>query len=216
MELTAFNGCYRNGLDEEVTLEETLLYPLLKSSDVNKNGISRDRFMLVTQRSPGEDTSPIRDAAPLTWAYLQRHSSVLGKRRSSIYRNRPLFSIFGVGDYSFAPWKIAISGFYKGLRFVPVGPIGGRPTVFDDTVYFLPCYSKDEAEFLSCLLNSSPAREFYGAMVFWSDKRPITVELLRRLDIARIAAELGRSEEYESFAGHHGEKTASPLQLTFA
>ena len=129
MELSLADGLYRNGLDELVEIEDMFLYPLLKSSDVAKGGRGRDRVLLVTQRTPGEDTASIRLIAPRTWTYLQRHASLLAGRGSSIYRNRPPFSIFGVGDYSFTPWKIAISGFYKEFRFVPVGPVRGRPVV---------------------------------------------------------------------------------------
>ena len=102
------------------------------------------------------------------------------KRGSSIYRNRPPFSVFGVGDYSFAPWKVAISGFYKKLEFVVLGPVKGRPVVLDDTSYFLPCQTKEQAEYLTTLLNSPAARSFYKALIFWDSKRPITADLLRR------------------------------------
>jgi len=39
--------------------------------------------------------------------------------------------------------------------------------------------------------------------VFWSDKRPITIDLLKRLDIGRLAAALGRLDEYENFTEPH-------------
>lgn len=118
-----------------------------------------------------------------TWNYLQKHKVFLDKRGSTIYRNRPPFSIFGTGSYAFAPWKVAISGFYKKLDFKVVGPVRNRPAMLDDTIYFLPCESRGEASFLSEILNSEPAREFLRSMVFWAEKRPITVELLRKLDI---------------------------------
>lgn len=213
MELTLEAARYKNGLGDLVDIEDTYLYPMLKSSDVNTNGNARHRFMLVTQRTPGEDTAAIRLRAPQTWAYLQRHATFFQKRSSSIYRNRAPFSIFGVGDYSFAPWKVAISGFYKRLRFVSVGPVNGRPAVFDDTVYFLPCRTETEAEFLADLLNSSPAQRFYESMIFWSDKRPITRDLLRRLSIPRLAAELGRTPELERLLHADENQSSGVTQL---
>ena len=125
----------------------------------------------------------------------------MNKRASSIYRKRPAFSIFGVGDYSFAPWKVAISGFYKRLKFLVVGPFRGKPVVLDDTSYFLPCQTNGEALYLASLLNSSAARSFYSAFVFWDSKRPITAELLRRLDLRRLAKELGSEETFDCFSG---------------
>lgn len=205
MELIAENGHYRNGLGEETILEDSMLFPLFKSSDVS-SGKKYRRFMLVTQKTIGEDTTHILSKAPHTWNYLLSHAPLLEKRSSSIYRNRPPFSIFGVGEYSFAPWKVAISGFYKNLRFVPVGPHGDKPVVFDDTVYFLPCQTKEEADFLAELLNSYPAQEFYNSMIFWSDKRPITSEILKRLSIAKLAKSLGLISRYNRFTRRRQNK----------
>ena len=69
----------------------------------------------------------------------------------------PKFSVFGVGPYSFAPWKVAISGFYKRFDFRVVSPVDERPVVLDDTSYFLPCKSQEDAETLVALLNSKDA-----------------------------------------------------------
>src|SRR4029453_19077763 len=183
---------YRNGLGELVDLESTYLYPMLKSSDVADATLREPtRWMLVPQRAVGEPTSDLHRIAPRTRRYLQKHAGLLRARARSIYRKRPPFSIFGVGDYSFAPWKVAISGLYKRLRFGVIGPHEGKSVVFDDTCYFLACSSGEEATVLADLLNSDLASEFFHAFVFWDAKRPITVELLDRLDLAALAAERG-------------------------
>ena len=129
--------------------------------------------------------------------------ATLGSRGSSIYRNKPPFSIFGVGPYTFAPWKIAISGFYKRLMFVRVGPVDGKPVVLDGTINFLPCTCEAEADFLAGILTSEPATEFFYSMVSWDEKRPITVELLRRLSLRKLSAELGMAKNMNSLARHH-------------
>ena len=191
MELREVDGQYRNGLGESVNLESDYLYPMLKSSDIAKVCEPRpSRLMLVPQRFVGEDTSLIERRAPQTWSYLESHSDLLQARASSIYRNRPKFSIFGVGEYSFAPWKVAISGFYKDMNFVAIGPSSGKPVVLDDTCYFMPCRTQDEAVSIAEMLNSQIAREFFSSFVFWDSKRPVTVELLRRLDLVALAREL--------------------------
>jgi hypothetical protein len=174
---------------------------MLKSSDIGNDEIRYGRkFMLVTQKYVGEDTFQIKNIAPKTWHYLETHSELLEKRASSIYQNRPLYSIFGVGDYSFSSWKIAISGLYKNLSFKLVEPYQEKLVVLDDTTYFLPFWSEIEAEFVLKLLNSTPAQEFYDSMIFWSDKRPITIEILKRLDIHALSIELGCENEYLRFA----------------
>lgn len=213
MELNPEGGKYRNGLGELVSLEDGYVYPLLKSSDIGNGQIRYGRkCMLVTQKYIGEDTTPIKRAAPKTWRYLETHEEMLGKRASSIYRNRPKYSIFGVGDYSFSGWKVAISGFYKRLSFKLIEPLQGKVVVLDDTSYFLPCWSKSEAHFVSNLLNSEPAKQFFESMIFWADKRPITIEILKRLDLHALSVELGCEGEYLTFARRRKDKECEEVQ----
>jgi hypothetical protein len=176
------------------------MYPMLKSSEITK-GRSKEptRWMLVTQKAVGDETAVIRIVAPQTWEYLQRQGNLLDRRASSIYRNRPRFSVFGVGDYTFAHWKVAISGFYKQINFATIGPFAEKPVVLDDTSSFVSCQSEQEARYIAGLLNSQPAREFFSAFVFWDAKRPITIDMLRRLDLSALAYQLGSEDTLASF-----------------
>jgi hypothetical protein len=202
MELRREGNLFRNGLGELADLEADYLYPMLKSSDVANGCKTEDiRWMIVTQKAVGQDTAYIEQNAQKTWAYLQSHADLLSKRGSSIYKKQAPFAIFGVGDYSFAPWKVAISGFYKKLNFRVVGPCHDKPTVMDDTSYFLPCQSEGAAEYLASILNSPTAKSFFGAFVFWDAKRPITADLLRRLDLKKLATDLGSTDRYHEFFG---------------
>lgn len=196
MELRAAGGRWYNKRGECLDLEPTYVFPLLKSSDVASGRTARPaQGMIVTQATVAAATETIRETAPKTWAYLLTHGALLDGRRSSIYRKRPRFSVFGVGDYTFAPYKVAISGLYKKLRFEVVGSYEGKPVVFDDTVSFLACPSRGTAERLARLLNSDPAREFYSAAIFWDAKRPLTIDVLKRLDLHKLAEHcvIGRS-----------------------
>ncbi|MBX2998073.1 MAG: hypothetical protein KF893_06135 [Caldilineaceae bacterium] len=214
MELTRSDSGYVNGLGERWPLEESYLYPMLKSSDLaGKNTTSPRRWMLVTQQSVGAETASIRIEAPLTWRYLLGHADILDRRKSSIYRNRPRFSVFGVGDYSFAPWKVAIAGLYKSLHFRAIGPLEGKPVVFDDTCYFLPCSTEDDARLLVEMLNSVPAQAFLQSLVFWEDKRPVTVRLLKRLDLLKLATTLGKSEVLSMLSPENADAPFTQLQL---
>ncbi len=202
MEFQIDGGQLRNGFGQAVDLEDEYLFPMLKTSEVarGKTGHCKRR-MLVPQRRIGEITSDIAIRAPKTWAYLQSHRERLSRRGSSIYRDKPDFSIFGVGEYSFAPWKVAVSGMYKSLRFTIVGPHEGKPTVLDDITNFMPCQSEAGASLLHSMLASQPAQMFFRAYIFWDAKRPITVELLSRLNLHALASELGNSAEFERHFG---------------
>ncbi|MFX1285630.1 MAG: methyltransferase domain-containing protein [Promethearchaeota archaeon] len=192
MELIRTDNGFLNGFGENVTIENNYIYPMLKSSDLANNRTKNiERWMIVTQKSIGEDTSTIQEEAPLTWEYLEKNGHLLENRASSIYLNRPQYSIFGVGSYTFSPWKVAISGFYKDLKFRLIGPFEKKPVVFDDTCYFIPARSLEEAATLHSLLNHPIAREFYQSFIYWDEKRPITKQVLKQLDFKKLFYEIG-------------------------
>ena len=183
-----------NSLGEVLDLEDTHLFPMLKSSCIANGRVTEPRkWMLVPQRGVNESTSHIAKDAPKTWEYLMRHKALFEKRGSSIYKDRPPFCIFGVGEYSFAPWKVAISGFYRSLDFRLVTTHRHKPIVVDDTINFIACQSKEEADFFLRILNSQLAREFFSAFIFWDAKRPITTEILQKLNLLTLAEQLGES-----------------------
>ncbi|MDP2826493.1 MAG: class I SAM-dependent methyltransferase [Sulfuritalea sp.] len=187
MEFTRSERGLENGLGEIVELEPDYLYPLLKGSDVGSAKAWRGKFVLVTQHRVGEATELIRTLAPLTWAYLERHGAQLDARGSTIYAKNPRFSVFGVGDYAFYPWKIAICGLYKLLRFRLVGPIDGRPVMFDDTVYQLSFETEAEAMATLAMIDSEPARSLLSSLIFWDEKRPVKTSILNVLDWSKLA-----------------------------
>jgi len=215
MELFKTAAGYENGLGELVDIEEEFLFPMLKGSDIGNTRTQPRGAMIVTQKAVGQETSSIEMFAPSTWKYLSRHDALLERRGSVIYRDKPRFSVFGVGPYTFAPWKVAICGLYKKLNFVAVGPVRGKPIVFDDTVAFLPCNSEAEAAFLTDIMHSEEAQEFLNSMIHWSDKRPITVDILKRLSLRRLARVLGREVEFDGFAGSN-DNAKEPARLLFA
>jgi hypothetical protein len=188
MELERDADAWKNGLGEQVQIENEVLFPLLKSSDVAKGITQASRAVVVPQRALGEDTSLLRQRAPNAWAYLSKHRGLLAARKSSIYRGQPEFAIFGVGPYSFAPWKVAISGLYKRCAFTLVGPDAERPVMLDDTCYFLPFARRAEATAAATALRSTLALDFLTARIFWDAKRPINKATLQQLDLKALIA----------------------------
>ncbi len=68
--------------------------------------------------------------------------------------------------------------------------------MFDDTINFLSFETEEEAKFIFELITSTPAIEFLDSMIFWDEKRPITIGILRRLSLKAVARELGVLESY--------------------
>lgn len=188
MEFRRIDNTFVNGLGEVVDIEETYLFPLIKGSDVAQNRTKiTNRYVLVPQKFVGESTETIKDLAPKTWNYLESHATHLDNRKSKIYQNNPRFSIFGVGLYTFAPWKIAICGLYKKLDFRLIGKIENNPVVFDDTVYFLSFDNEQVAYETLKLLTSASAISFYSSLIFWDEKRPIKSSILNSLNLTELA-----------------------------
>jgi hypothetical protein len=199
MELRPANGHgFQNKLGEQVKIEPDFLFPLLKCSDLANGRTEPYRLMVVTQKRVGEDTSGIEESAPKTWRYLDAHRELFAARKSSIYNGRVPFALFGIGDYTFAPWKVAVSGLHKTPRFMLVGSVSGKPVIFDDACYFLPFDNENEARVVAEILNSEVCREFLDSLIFTDSKRPITVELLQRLNIRAIAEDAGLESSWNS------------------
>ena len=188
MELDKVNGHYVNGLNEEVTLEDGLVYGILKSSDLKNTVINQTRkFTIVTQKKVGHDTKYIKSAYPKTYQYLTTHQNFFDARKSSIYNNKPLFSIFGIGDYSFKPYKVAISGLYKTFHFTLILPQENKPVMLDDTCYLIGFDKIEFAVYALMLLNSDTTMQFLQSVTFADAKRTFTKDVLMRIDLLQLA-----------------------------
>jgi len=196
MEFTRLGESFENGLGEKVNIESDFLFPLMKGSDIGSNKPWKNRFVLVTQRFVGENTHYLMEIAPKTWKYLEKYADHLGARASAIYVKNPRFSVFGIGDYAFKPWRIAICSLYKHLGFRLIGPIENRPVMFDDTIYYLSFENQDEAQDVFAYLQSKQTTDLLSSLVFWDEKRPIKTAVLNLFDWSKMseASEAGQLE----------------------
>lgn len=171
-----------NGFGESIDIEEEYLYPLMKSSDVSNDRTVR-KLIIIPQKAVNEDTLLLESKAPRLWKYLNKYEEYFNKRKSSIYNKKSKFAIFGIGEYSFSKWKIAISGMYKRLTFVLIPPYENKPVLFDDTVNFIPFNSYESALKTLDVLNKQETLAFLNSIIFWDAKRPITTSVLNHLNI---------------------------------
>lgn len=144
------------------------------------------KYVLVTQKKVRENTSHIADDSPRTWGYLVSHRDLFRKRKSSIYRNAPDFSMFGIGEYSYAQYKVGVSGFYKKPLFSVLVSPNSVPVMTDDTSYFICLPTYDTAYVAMLILNSSRVQKFLSTIAFLDAKRPYTKKVLERIDFHKI------------------------------
>jgi hypothetical protein len=195
MELDKVNGHYVNGLNEEVKLEDGLVYGILKSSDLKNTVINQTRkFTIVTQKKVGQETKYIKAEYPKTYQYLTEHQANFDARKSSIYNNKPLFSIFGIGDYSFKPFKVGISGLYKTFHFTLILPQDNKPVMLDDTCYLIGFDKIEFAVYALILLNSNTTVQFLQSVTFPDAKRTFTKDVLMRIDLIELAKQIDKAD----------------------
>lgn len=184
MELDLKGGELINKNRVSVHIEDELVFPLVKSSHFKKPIMHEfSKFVIVTQSKPKQDTSYIQTEYPLTWEYLNDNIESFNNRKSVIYKKSAPFSMFGIGDYSFARYKVGLSGFYKKPLFCLLH--SDKPVMTDDTAYFLAFNNYDIAYCMMLLLNSKTVQEFLLSIAFLDNKRPYTVKLLSRLDLKK-------------------------------
>lgn len=186
VELKLFENRLTNGFKENISIEQTYLYPLVKSSMIKSPVVnSFSRYIIVPQKKVNENTENIAKLAPKTWDYLIQHESCFAQRKSIVYSRCSRFAMFGIGEYSFAPYKVAISGFYKDPKFAVVHK-ENTPVMLDDTCYFLSFSSYDLAYVAMLLLNDLRVSKFLKNIAFLDSKRPYTKRLLQRIDFSKI------------------------------
>jgi len=114
----------------------------------------------------GLDEDNMKREYPKAYAYLKRCESVLQVRKTQAVRHLmargAFYSIFGVGEYTFAPYKVVWREVSSEMDAAVVGPRGvadsRKATVPDHTCILIPCEKKDTAHYLCAVLNSSPVR----------------------------------------------------------
>ena len=209
------DGGVENAVGERLDLEADYLFPMLKCSDLSNGRTIAKRLVIVTQRFVGDDTAVIAGQAPRTWTYLQTHRDRFQARKSSIYKGRVPFALFGIGEYAFAPWKVAVSGLHRSGRFQVVGPMNGLPVFFDDASYYLPFEREEDAQLVADILNSPICQRFLASLVFTDSKRPFTVDLLQRLNLAVIANEAGLGLRWQQLQRSNYVISADVPQIEF-
>jgi hypothetical protein len=226
MELTRTDGQYRNALGEVVDIEDDVVYPLIKSSDIKEDVITSARkFVIITQHSTNEDTALMRVKYPKAYQYLLAHADYLDNRKSSIYKDRPRFCMFGIGDYTFKKYKIVISGLYKQTRFSFLSDINGKTAVCDDTCYLLGFDSYAVAKMTLGILNSQPVQDFVNSICFHDAKRAVNKDMLMRINMLSALQLMEEDsfgltgEEYaeaSTYIVKHSKAVTSQLCLDFS
>ncbi len=160
------------GLDRDqlADVEPDLVYPYLKSRHVRRYGVDGHDLRLVPQRTAGEDNEArLREQFPGTYAYLRAHRERLAARSSSWLDDGPFYAVFGLGDYTWADYKVVWCRLGFRPEFAVVSTVadpdlGEKPVVPGDHYMFVATDDEREAHLLCALLNSAPYRRSLRAL----------------------------------------------------
>lgn len=164
-------GAKRKIEQVEAAIEPDLLYPLLRGRDINRWKAQPSVYILLTHL-PGMRLNTISEndmktKYPEAYIYFKRFENILLKRRGwevkqSIMAGRPFWSMSEIGDYTFAPFKVAWTRIATDIK---ASFISSQPLISDkkiiipiETATMVAFDDSKEAYYFSSLINSSPAR----------------------------------------------------------
>jgi len=156
----------------ETVIEADLVYPLLRGRDVQRWRAEPSAHIVLTNRTDklaGIPESEMKSQFPKTFAYLKQFEGdpkrpVAGTLRGrSGYRqyfqpSDPFYSMYNVGLYTMADWKVVWREQSSLFQAAFVGPHAGRSVLPDHKLMMVACSSQQEADFLLAMLNSAPSR----------------------------------------------------------
>ena len=173
----------------QTVIEPNLVYPLLRGRDVQRWHAEPSDFIILanlTDKLAGIPESEMKRRWPKTFAYLKRFEGK--KKKSKDDRNNPrrgtlrgrsgyrqffkpadpFYSMYNVGPYTMAKWKVLWPEVGHTVRAGVCGPNKlnkVKPSLPDHTIVAVPCESGNEAHFVAGMLDSSPARAAVAAYI---------------------------------------------------
>ncbi|MCS7161803.1 MAG: SAM-dependent DNA methyltransferase, partial [Bacteroidia bacterium] len=155
-------------------IEPDLVYPLLRGRDVRRWGAEPSAWLILTHRKgmglkaiPEEE---IQLHYPKTYGYLKRFEPVLRARaafkryftrkdkKGHLIETGPFYSMFNVGSYTFAPWKVVWREQTKEMTASVVGLFQGKKVIPDHKLMLVEAHSLKEAHFICACINSAITR----------------------------------------------------------
>lgn len=189
------------GSPEEIELEAAHLFPALLGRDLGRWQARPTAWCLLVQDPVlrrGIDERRLAAETPRALAYLGRWEEMLRSRaafrryfqrtdRSGLRRDTaPFYSMFNVGDYSMAPYKVAWNRMGHTLAAAVLEPVEGKPVLPRETHGMIAARSLEEADYLCAILNSGPVATALAAIAAVGGKSFATPGTIARLALRRF------------------------------
>ncbi|MCX6087748.1 MAG: N-6 DNA methylase [Caldiserica bacterium] len=155
----------------EETIEQDLVYPAIRGSDIERWGYIHKVFLLMVQNpKTREPYSQIlmKENWPRTYGYLVRFKDILLNRGSKTIRRlaetTEFYAMFGIEQKTISPykvvWKAMTNDIYASVVSSIKTQIGYKIGIPLHTTSFFATNSELEAHYLCSVINSKPVRDF--------------------------------------------------------
>ncbi len=162
-------GAKRRVDQVKAEIEEAVVFPLLRGREVRRWRAESTASILMVQDPAarrGIDEGVMQRDFPNAHAYLKSFEKPLRARAAfRRYFNRrrngktietgPFYSMFNVGKYTFAPYRVVWHRMIAPIEAVVIGCKKGKPLLPQETHAFVACASQEEAFYLAGMLNST-------------------------------------------------------------
>ena len=166
----------------QAVIEPDLVYPLLRGRDVQRWHAKPSAHIILANRTDklaGIPEFEMKRRWPKTYAYLKQFEGDPQKPERGTLRGRsgyrryfkpadPFYSMYNVGPYTMADWKVLWPEVGHSVRASVSGPSTiekVKPSLPDHTIVAVSCSSEGEAYFITGMLNSSPAYAAIAAYI---------------------------------------------------
>ena len=186
-------------------VEPDLLFPLLRAANVSRWSATPEISIVATHRPEMHlkaiPVDEMQTRYPKTFAYLKRFETML-RQRAAFKRYfdeaSPFYSLFNIGEYSFAKWKVVWTRIGK-VEAAVAAPTHGKPCLPQETVTLVDCKCKDEAHYLAAVINSAP---FQYAVMSYSQKGGKSMGSMHVLKYVQVPTFESKNKTHVALAEH--------------
>jgi type I restriction-modification system DNA methylase subunit len=182
----------------QVAIEPDLLYPLLRGRDVKRWKAEPSAYILMVQdpvKRRGIDENELKTKYPKTYLYLKRFEKILRERSAfkryftrksingRIVETGPFYSMFDVGDYTFAPYKVVWRYIAADFICAVTLPFNEKPIIPNEKLILIACNNENEAYYICGLCNCSPTR---FAVISYGVETQLAPHLIQNIHIPKF------------------------------
>lgn len=179
-------------------LEADYIYPLLRGKDVKKWQYHLEYSIILPYTNDGKviRKKELLISAPniFDYFYQDRHGFVPILKERATYKkfilrqdkSAPEYSLYDIGKYTFAPYKVIWKALAKGVMAVTISSDNNRMIIPDHNLLMVPLEDEMEAYYLTGILNADIVSRFVNAYVAWF----ISGHILERIKIPKYCEKI--------------------------